>query len=293
MEDYIVRITDKKKQVRAFGAITTNLVEEARKIHKTTPVVSAALGRLMTASGMMGQMLKGENDIITLQIKGNGPLKGMIVTADIKGNIKGYPYNPIVDIPLNSKGKLDVKGAIGEGKLIVIKDLGLKEPYIGQTNLISGEIAEDITYYFANSEQIPSAVALGVLVDRDYSIKQAGGFIIQILPEAEEETISKLEENLKNITSITHLLEEGKKPEDILKFLLEDIIILDKVPVHFNCNCSRERVEKALISIGLKDLKKILEEDKKAELKCHFCNKKYMFDEVDLKKIINRLSGTM
>ncbi|NLM13922.1 MAG: Hsp33 family molecular chaperone HslO [Epulopiscium sp.] len=290
MEDYIIRATDAKKQIRAFAAVTTHLVDEASKIHRTSPVVSAALGRLLTASAMMGQMLKGEKDLITLQIKGNGPLQGLVVTADMKGNVKGYPYNPVVDLPLNSVGKLDVSGAIGEGTLTVIKDLGLKEPYLGQINLVSGEIAEDLTYYFANSEQTPSAVALGVLVDRDYSIKQAGGFIVQLLPEAEEETIQNLENGLRSISSVTQLLEEGKQPEDILKLLLGDIIIMDKIPTRFYCNCSRERVEKALISIGLKDLREILEQDQKAELKCHFCNKNYIFEDTDLKKIIDDLT---
>lgn len=290
MKDYIIRATDKKKQIRAFAAVTTNLVEEGRKIHDTSPVVSAAMGRLMTAAGMMGYMLKGEKDIITLQIKGDGPLRGIVVTADNKGNVKGYPYNPSVDLPLNSIGKLDVKGAIGNGYLTVIKDLGLKEPYIGQTKLVSGEIAEDLTFYFYNSEQIPSAVALGVLVDRDWSIKKAGGFIIQLMPETDEETISKLENNLKKISSITSLLEEGKLAEDILEMLLGEIEILDKLPVNYNCNCTREKIRKALISIGLKDLKEMLEEDKGGEVKCFFCNSSYVFNEDDLKEIIQELS---
>ncbi len=290
MKDYIIRATDKKKQIRAFAAVTTNLVEEGRKIHDTSPVVSAAMGRLMTAAGMMGYMLKGEKDIITLQIKGDGPLRGIVVTADNKGNVKGYPYNPSVDLPLNSIGKLDVKRAIGNGYLTVIKDLGLKEPYIGQTKLVSGEIAEDLTFYFYNSEQIPSAVALGVLVDRDWSIKKAGGFIIQLMPEADEETISKLENNLKKISSITSLLEEGKLAEDILEMLLGEIEILDKLPVNYNCNCTREKIRKALISIGLKDLKEMLEEDKGGEVKCFFCNSSYVFNEDDLKEIIQELS---
>lgn len=289
MEDYIIRATDKKKQIRAFGAVTTNLVEEGRKSHNTSPVVSAAMGRLMTAAGMMGYMLKGEKDIITLQIKGEGPIRGIVVTSDSKGNVKGYPYNPLVDLPLSSIGKLDVKTAIGKGYLTVIKDLGLKEPYIGQTNLVSGEIAEDLAYYFVNSEQIPSVVALGVLVDRDYSIKQAGGFVIQLMPEAEEQTISKLESNLSKVKSITSLLDEGKRPEDILEILLDEIEVKGKLPVHFHCNCTREKIEKVLISIGLKDLKEILQEDKGAEVKCHFCNKTYSFNEEDLKQIIEEL----
>ncbi|NLK21564.1 MAG: Hsp33 family molecular chaperone HslO [Epulopiscium sp.] len=290
MKDYIIRATDKKRQIRAFAAITTESVEDARKIHETTPVVSAALGRLMTAAGMMSYMLKGDKDIITLQIRGDGPLKGLIVTADSKGNVKGYPYNSAVDLPLNAIGKLDVSGAIGQGYLTVIKDLGLKEPYIGQTNLVSGEIAEDLTYYFVNSEQTPSAVGLGVLVDRDYSIKQAGGFIIQLMPGADDETISQLENSLKTIKSVTEILEEGKNPEDILRLLIGDIEVMDRLPVNFHCNCSRERVEKALISTGLKDLREIYDTDKKAELKCHFCNKSYIFEEDNLKTIIDELT---
>lgn len=290
MNDYIIRATNKKKQVRAFAAITTNLVEEGRRIHNTSPVVSAALGRLLTAAGMMGYMLKGEKDIITLQIRGDGPIKGLVVTSDSKGNVRGYPYNSLVDLPLNSIGKLDVKTAIGNGYLTVIKDLGLKEPYIGQTKLVSGEIAEDLTYYFYNSEQIPSAVALGVLVDRDWSIKKAGGFIIQLMPEADEETISTLESNLKKIHSVTSLLDEGKTPEELLEILLGEIEINDKLPVQYHCNCSREKIKKALISIGLKDLKEMLEEDKQGEVKCHFCNTAYLFNEEDLKEIIKELS---
>lgn len=290
MQDYIIRATDAKKQIRAFGAVTTHLVDEASKIHGTSPVVSAALGRLLTAATMMGQMLKGEKDLLTLQIKGNGPLRGLVVTADRNGNVKGYPYNSVVDLPLNSIGKLDVSTAIGQGSLTVIKDLGLREPYVGQISLVSGEIAEDLTYYFASSEQIPSAVALGVLVDRDFSIKQAGGFIVQLLPEAEEETVQNLENRLKSISSVTQLLEEGKGPEDILKLILGDIIIMDKIPTQFHCNCSRERVEKALVSIGVKDLQEILDQDHRTELKCHFCNRTYVFEESDLKKIIEDLS---
>lgn len=293
MSDYIIRATAANHHIRAFAAKTTNLVETARKNHETTPVVTAALGRLLTAGAMMGSMLKGKKELITLQIKGDGPLKGLIVTADAKANVKGYPYNSYVDIDTKDNGKLDVSGAIGKGTLIIIKDIGMKEPYIGQTTLVSGEIAEDITYYFANSEQVPSAVALGVLVDRDYSVKQSGGFIIQLMPNVEEEAISKLEENLKKITSITRLLEEGKSSEEILELVLDglEMQILDRMETKFNCNCGKERVEKALISIGKKELESLLEEEKDIELNCHFCNKKYLFSLEDIKKIIEHLNN--
>jgi molecular chaperone Hsp33 len=289
MKDYVIRARNENNSIRAFAAITTNMVEEVRQIHDMSPIVSAAMGRTMTAAVMLGRMVKGEKDLLTVQIKGEGPLKGLVVTADSHGNVKGYPYNSWVDIPLNAVGKLDVSGAIGKGAMSIIKDLGLKDPYVGQIDLVSGEIAEDFTYYFATSEQTPSAVALGVLVDSDYSIKQSGGFIIQLLPEADEETIQSLEESLGKIHSITHSLDQGMTPEDILKQLLGDIVITEKTPVQFQCNCSKERVEKALISIGISDLKEILEQDKKAELKCHFCNKTYVFDEKDLNSIIDEV----
>jgi len=292
MDDYIIRATAANEQIRAFFSTTKNMVEEARRIHNTSPVALAALGRTMTAAAIMGSMLKNDTDILTIQIKGDGLLKGIVVTADNKANVKGYVYNPYVELPLNDKGKLDVSKAIGEGTLSVIKDEHLKEAYSGQIPLVSGEIAEDLTYYFAKSEQTPSVVALGVLIDVDTSVKQAGGFIIQLMPDTDENIIDALEKKIANISSVTQMLEEGKTPEDMLDLVLGDfgITILNKMPTRFYCNCSRQRVEKALISIGLKDLNDILKTDKKAQLHCHFCNKEYNFDEEQLKKIIYDLT---
>ena len=293
MDDYILRATAADGLIRAFAATTKNTVQTARTLHNTTPVASAALGRLLTAGAMMGTMLKGEKDLVTLQIKGDGPIEGLLVTADSKGRVKGYPFNPNVDIPPKSPVKLDVGGAVGKGYLTVIKDLGLKEPYVGKTELVSGEIAEDLTYYYAKSEQIPTAIALGVLVDTDTSIKAAGGFIIQLMPGATLEIATMLEERITHLKYITELLDRGETPETILDAVLGDmnLEIIDKMPTEFYCDCSRERVEKALISIGEKDLRTILEEDKKAEISCHFCNKVYNFDEADLKKLLDEATS--
>ena len=293
MDDYILRATAADGLIRAFAATTKNTVQTARSLHNTTPVASAALGRLLTAGAMMGTMLKGEKDLVTLQIKGDGPIEGLLVTADSKGRVKGYPFNPNVDIPPKSPVKLDVGGAVGKGYLTVIKDLGLKEPYVGKTELVSGEIAEDLTYYYAKSEQIPTAIALGVLVDTDTSIKAAGGFIIQLMPGATLEVATMLEERITHLKYITELLDRGETPETILDAVLGDmdLEIIDKMPTEFYCDCSRDRVEKALISIGEKDLRTILEEDKKAEISCHFCNKVYNFDEADLKKLLDEATS--
>lgn len=287
--DYILRATAGEGSVRVFIANTKETVQQAFLHHKTSPVMSAALGRALTAVSIMGSMLKSDDDLVTIKIKGDGPGKGLIVTGDSKARVKGYPFNPMVDIPLKPNGKLDVQNTLGEGSLTVIKDMGLKEPYVGQIPLVSGEIAEDLTYYFAKSEQTPSAVSLGVLVDRDYSIKQAGGFIIQVMPNADENIINSLETKLATIKPFTTLLEEGNTIEDILNILLGDfgVNILDKIPVKFYCNCSKERVEKALISIGKDELETIIKEDKKATLHCHFCNKDYEFNENDLKTLLN------
>ena len=287
--DYILRATAGEGSVRVFIANTKEIVQQAFLHHKTSPVMSAALGRALTAVSIMGSMLKSDDDLVTIKIKGDGPGKGLIVTGDSKARVKGYPFNPMVDIPLKPNGKLDVQNALGEGSLTVIKDMGLREPYVGQIPLVSGEIAEDLTYYFAKSEQTPSAVSLGVLVDRDYSIKQAGGFIIQVMPNADENIINSLETKLATIKPFTTLLEEGNTIEDILNILLGDfgVNILDKIPVKFYCNCSKERVEKALISIGKDELETIIKEDKKATLHCHFCNKDYEFHENDLKTLLN------
>ena len=284
MNDYIIRAIAANDQIRAFAAVTTETVETARQDHNTSPVAPAALGRLLTAGAMMGTMMKGDKDILTLQIKAGGPLEGITVTADSKGRVKGYVGNPDVCIPANSKGKLDVAGAVGIGFMNVIKDMGLKEPYVGQVALQTSEIAEDLTYYFATSEQIPSAVGLGVLMNKDNTVRQAGGFIVQLMPFAEESTIAKLEEN------VTNLLEEGHTPESLLEKVLEgfDMEINEKVPTEFYCNCSRERVEKALISIGRKELNEMIQEGKSIEMNCHFCNKNYEFTVEELKEILRK-----
>lgn len=288
MGDYIVRATAANSQIRAFAATTRDLVEYARAAHNTSPVATAALGRLLTAGSMMGVMMKGEKDLLTLQVKAGGPLNGITVTADSKGNVKGYVGNPNVVIHANEKGKLDVAGAVGVGFMNVIKDMGLKEPYLGQTVLQTGEIAEDLTYYFANSEQVPSSVGLGVLMEKDNTVKQAGGFIIQLMPFTEEEVICKLEENLKQVTSVTAMLEEGYTPEKILETLLEgfDIEFNETIPTQFYCNCTKERVERALISIGKKELQEMIDDGEEIEMNCHFCSRHYKFSVEELKEIL-------
>ena len=290
MNDYIIRATAANDQIRAFAAVTTEMVETAREHHNTSPVATAALGRLLTAGAMMGSMMKGEKDVLTLQIKAGGPLQEITVTADSQGNVKGYVGNPDVCIPANSKGKLDVAGAVGPGFLTVIKDMGLKEPYSGQVMLQTCEIAEDLTYYFATSEQVPSAVGLGVLMNKNNTVRQAGGFIVQLMPFAEEDVISKLEQNVQKINSVTNLLEEGHTPESLLEKVLEgfDVQINEKMDTRFHCNCSKERVEKALISIGRKELNEMIQEGKPIEMNCHFCNTNYNFTVEELKEILRR-----
>ena len=290
MSDYMIRATAANGQVRAFAATTRDLTEYARNAHNTSPVVTAALGRTMTAAVMMGSMLKGDKELLTVKIQGDGPIGSLTVTADSHGHVKGYAQNPVVLIQANSIGKLDVAGAIGKGVLSVIKDIGLKDPYVGQTDLVSGEIAEDLTYYFAVSEQTPSSVGLGVLMNKDNTVRQAGGFIVQLMPFAEESTIAKLEENVQKITSVTNLLEEGHTPESLLDKVLEgfDVEINEKIPTKFYCNCSRERVEKALISIGRKELNEMIQEGKPIELNCHFCNHNYEFTVEELKEILRK-----
>ena len=290
MNDYIIRATAANDQIRAFAAVTTEMVETAREHHNTSPVATAALGRLLTAGAMMGSMMKGEKDVLTLQIKAGGPLQGITVTADSQGNVKGYVGNPDVCIPANSKGKLDVAGAVGPGFLTVIKDMGLKEPYSGQVMLQTCEIAEDLTYYFATSEQVPSAVGLGVLMNKNNTVRQAGGFIVQLMPFAEEEVISRLEQNVQKINSVTNLLDEGHTPESLLEKVLEgfDMQINEKMDTRFHCNCSKERVAKALISIGRKELNEMIQEGKPIEMNCHFCNTNYNFTVEELKEILRR-----
>lgn len=290
MKDYLVRATAADAQIRAFAATTRQIVETARLKADTSPVVTAALGRLLTAGSMMGSMLKGEEDLLTLQVTGDGPMGGMTVTADSKGHVKGYANEPQVILPANSQGKLDVGGAVGSGILRVIQDSGLKDPYVGQTVLQTGEIADDLTYYFATSEQVPSSVGLGVLMERDNTVRQAGGFIVQLMPFAEEETISRLEQNLGKIRSVTSMLDEGLTPEELLGLVLEgmDIQFRDTCEVEFSCSCSKERVEKALISIGREEIDKIIADGEPIEVKCHFCNKGYQFSVQELEEIVEK-----
>lgn len=288
MSDYIVRATAADSQIRAFAATTKDIVEYARKAHNTSPVATAALGRLLTGGAMMGVMMKGDKDVLTLQIKCSGPIGGITVTADSKGNVKGYVNNPQVMLPANEKGKLDVGKAVDLGVLSVIKDLGLKEPYVGQTELKTGEIAEDLTYYFASSEQVPSAVGLGVLMEKDNTVRQAGGFIIQLMPFASEEVISQLEKNLAEVSSVTELLDQGYTPEMILEKLLGNLglEINEKTETKFYCNCDKVRVGKVLISLGEKELQSMIDEGKDVELNCHFCNTNYVFNVEELKELL-------
>ena len=287
MCDYMVRAIAAGGRIRAFAAYTKDTVEKARQAHNTSPVVTAALGRLLTAGAMMGSMMKGEKDVITLKIEGSGPVKSLLVTADSKGNVKGYPGNPCVILPANPMGKLDVAGAVGVGLLTVIKDIGMKEPYSGTCELVTSEIAEDITYYFASSEQTPSSVGLGVLMTKENTVNVAGGFIIQVMPDADEDTISLIENKLSEINSVTALLEKGMTPEDILEQILDGLEpeILDRIPVGFNCSCSRQRVQDALSLINPKEMDEIIADNEPIEIKCHFCNTAYKFDVEELQKL--------
>lgn len=290
MKDYLIRATAANGQVRAFGVTSRELTETAKNAHDTSPVATAALGRLMSAAVMMGADLKGENDLLTLRMEGDGPMGGLLATADSHGNVKGYAFHPEVLLPPNARGKLDVGGALGAGMLSVVKDIGLKEPYVGQTNLVSGEIAEDLTYYYATSEQIPCSIALGVLMNKDNTVRQAGGFMIQLLPGASDELIDRLEERLGELSSITALLDARKTPEEILSGLLGDfdLEILEKKPVQFHCDCSRERVERAIVSIGKKEIREMIEEGKPIEAGCQFCNKKYSFSVEELEELLQK-----
>ncbi|AQT85197.1 33 kDa chaperonin [Paenibacillus larvae subsp. larvae] len=289
MKDYLIRGTAMDGKVRAFAVKTTHLTEEMRQRHGTTPVATAALGRTAAASLMMGAMLKGEEKL-TVQVKGGGPIGQIVVDANAKGEVRGYVSEPLVDLPLNAVDKLDVAGAVGtDGFLYIIKDLGLKEPYRGSIPIVSGELAEDFTYYFAKSEQTPSAVALGVLVDVDYTVRASGGWIIQLLPGLSDQTITEIEQQLAGVPPISTLLDQGKSLEDILADILPSVQILEKSPVYFKCFCSRERVKNTLISLGRDELKSLIEEEG-AEIVCHFCNEKYQFNVEELKELLNTLN---
>lgn len=288
MSDYIVRGIAANGTVRAFAARTTETVAEARERHFTYPVVTAALGRLLTAGAMMGSMMKGDKDLITLTVKGDGPIGNMTVTADSHGNVKGFPGNPSVDIPLKYAGKLDVGAAVGNGTLNIVMDLGLTDPYNGTVELQTGEIGDDLAYYFTVSEQTPSAVGLGVMVDTDSSVKHAGGFIIQIMPDVEEETIAALEKKISETSPVTTLMEEGMTPEMILEHILDDLDleITEKEDVRFHCNCSKERVSEALATISKADLQEMIDEGEDIEVKCFFCNTAYKFTVDELKEYL-------
>ncbi len=289
MTDYIVRATAADSSIRAFAINAKEMVETAREHHDTTPVMTAALGRLLCGAAMMGSMMKGEKDLLTLQIQCSGPAQGLTVTADSAGNVKGYAVNPKVELPLNEKGKLDVGGALDLGILSVIKDMGLKEPYVGQCQLQTGEIAEDLTYYFATSEQIPSAVGLGVLVNPDGSVRQAGGFIIQLMPFTPDDVVERLEKRIAEIDSVTQMLERGLTPEQILEEILGEfgLEFTDKLPAQFKCDCSKERISKALATISKKDMDDIINDGESIEVKCQFCNTAYKFEVEELKEIRN------
>lgn len=290
MIDYMVRAIDETGSIRVFASSTTNLVEYAREIHKTSPVSTAALGRVMTASLLMGDTLKNDKDKVSIQITGDGLIKNILAISNCNGEVKGYISNPRADLPLKRKGKLDVGGVIGNGNLTVIKDLGMREPYVGQTQLVSGEIAEDLAHYFALSDQQPSVVSLGVLIEKDYTVKAAGGYIIQVLPNAEEEVIVKLEENIAKADTISTLIEKGYTPEDVIEYVCEglDMKILEKKDLKFVCDCCEDRVERALVSIGEKDLTEIIEEDGHAEICCEFCDTKYQFDKENLTNLLEQ-----
>ncbi len=289
MSDYMVRATAADGSIRAFAITAKELVETARNAHHTSPVMTAALGRLLSGGVMMGSMMKGENDLLTLQIQCSGPAKGLTVTADSSGRVKGFASNPSVELPPKAQGKLDVGGALGQGVLSVIKDMGLKEPYVGQCQLQTGEIAEDLTYYFATSEQIPSAVGLGVLVEKDGSVRQAGGFILQLMPFTEDAVIERLETRIKEMDSVTGMMERGLTPEGMLMEILGEfgLEISDTLPAAFVCDCSKEKVSRALSTISKKELDNIIRDGESIEVRCQFCNTAYRFELEELKEIRN------
>lgn len=289
MKDQIVTATAAGSTVRVFAADTTNMVKSAWETHGLSPVATAALGRTITATAIMSKMLKGEQDTITVQIKGDGPIGGIVAVSDHQANVRGYVHNPETALPLNNVGKLDVSGAVGKkGYMNVIRDMGLKEPYIGYVELVSGEIAEDIAYYFAASEQIPTVVSLGVLIDTDGSVLNAGGFIIQLMPGADEKIINYIENTIASIPCVTYLLASGENPCGILDIIFgeKDLKIIDIRDCKYQCNCSRERMENNIICLGKSEIQSIIDDQHEAEIQCHFCNKKYYFSEKELSILI-------
>jgi molecular chaperone Hsp33 len=289
MQDYIAKAMALSGQVRVYSAVTTQMVEKARTLHEMNPTPSVALGRVLTGAALMSQTLKGEDHTITIQIKGDGPIGGIVAVTDAQAGVRGYAYNPSFDVPLNEMGKFDIKSAVGSGYLNVIKDIGLKEPYVGYVELVSGEIAEDLTYYYAYSEQTPTVITLGVLIGPGGKVEAAGGYFIQLLPGAGEDAIEAIEKGISGLMPITTLIHQGKTPEDIINLIFPDgtVEVFDNAPVHYKCNCSRERMERNLISMGKKDLMEIAEEEKGAELQCHFCNSRYHFSRSELLSLLN------
>jgi len=286
---YILRGIDETETIKISAAITTDVVEEARRIHNLSNTTSAALGRLLTATSIIGSWQKNEKDSVTISLNGDGPAGKIIATCKNDGHVKGYVTNPAADLPIReSDGKIDVSGIVGHGNMTLVMDIGLKKPYTGTVGLVTSEVGDDLANYFLQSDQIPSAVGLGVLVDTDLSIKVAGGFIIQLMPDCKEEQISKLEANLSKMKSVTHVIDEHHSAEKLVEILMEgmDYKILEKRDISYQCDCSREKVRDAIISIGPKEIEEILKEDKKAEVDCYFCDKKYNFDEEDLENIL-------
>ena len=288
MGDYMIRATAADGQILAFAAVTSEMVEEARRRHHMSPVASAALGRTMTAAAMMGWQLKTKTDTLTIQVDGDGPLERIVAVANNQGEIKGYVHHPEVELPLNAKGKLDVGGAVGLGVMSIIHDIGMKEPYIGRTHLVSSEIAEDLAYYYTASEQIPSAVSLGVLVRKDQSIWTSGGFILQMMPGASDETAEALQEIVTDFMPVTEYLAMGHTPEELLDVLLSDFgyHILEKQEIRFHCDCDRDRVTRALLSVGREELESMIEEGEPIEMSCHYCGEKYIFQIDEIKKLL-------
>ena len=294
MADKLTRAITKDGFFKISAVVSTETVEQSRKLHNSSPVATAALGRLLTAGLLMGGELKEDNAKLTLQMSGDGPLGRVIVSANSKGEVKGYAENPQIDMPLNEKGKLDVGGAIGKGTLSVIKDLGLKEPYIGQVAIQTGEVGDDLAYYFMQSEQVPSVVALGVLVDRDFSVKCAGGFIIQVMPECNDESLTMLENSIAGIMSVTEMLSQGMDGVDMIKYAMLgfDTEILEESEVGYVCDCSRERMERAIVSLGKAEIDAIIKEQGQAEIVCSFCNKPYVFNTEELEAMRDRARDT-
>lgn len=287
MEDKLIRVMTTNKEIRALAVRSTEIVKKAQELQKTTPVATAALGRVLTANLLMGSMVK-TGEVTSLKVVGDGPLKKIVAEANQYGHVRGYVANPSVDYEENDKGKLDVASAIGKGQLVVRKKLGLKEPYEGQVPLISGEIGDDLTYYFTKSEQTPSSVGVGVLIDKDLSVKAAGGFIIQLLPDPSDETIDKLEENLSDIDSISHLIDKGVDPEGLMDKLLDGFRyrITSQKDVEYNCNCSEKRIKGIIHGLGEEELKETLEQEGMIEIRCHFCGEIYQFSEEDIEQVL-------